>query len=68
MEKETNFSNFSEKQINGQIVKRYGRQQFLNAVNIAYAKLRTDKQAWRAYQEEILEWDVSLSDGLKGLR
>ncbi len=51
-----------------QAIEQYRREYFLNAANIAYAKLREDEPAWQTYQEEIQEWDVSLSDGLEGLQ
>lgn len=46
-------------------IEHYHRQHFLNAANVAYAKLRTDEEAWQAYADESAEWEGTLNDGLE---
>jgi hypothetical protein len=45
------------------MVEEYRRRRFLEDLNDAYAKLRTDSGAWREFQSERAQWDA-LSDGL----
>ena len=40
------------------------RQRFLEQVNVAYAALRADPQAWETLETERREWDATLADGL----
>jgi hypothetical protein len=40
------------------------RQRFLTDVNLAYASLRADPEAWRGIEDERRAWDVTLPDGL----
>ena len=40
------------------------RQRFLEQVNAAYARLRSDPQAWEAFEGERRGWDATLADGL----
>jgi hypothetical protein len=42
----------------------YHRQQMLQAMNEAYARLRADEAAWKDWKTELAEWDVTLADGL----
>ncbi len=51
-----------------QAIEQYRRQYFLDAANVAYARLKANEQAWKSYQDEMLEWDVSLNDGLEDLK
>jgi len=46
----------------------YRRQRILEATNKAYAELRADKEAWTDLQEERRIWDVTLADGLEGVK
>jgi hypothetical protein len=39
----------------------------LEAANAAYAKLREDPIASKGFDEETLEWDATLLDGLKDM-
>jgi hypothetical protein len=41
------------------------RRLLLEAANAAYAKMREDPIASKAFDEETLEWDVTLFDGLE---
>jgi hypothetical protein len=43
---------------------RRHRQQFLEEVNAAYARLRQDASAWKAIESERRAWDATLTDGL----
>jgi hypothetical protein len=40
------------------------RRLLLERVNRAYAKLRQDKKAWRAWRSELRELDATLTDGI----
>jgi hypothetical protein len=57
----------SMQEIVEQAIDNYRRQHLLTTANAAYAALRTDSNAWEAYQAEQAEWDVTLADGLKEL-
>ena len=45
----------------------WGRR-LLEATNAAYAVLRADPAAWQELQGDRAEWDVTISDGLEGVR
>jgi predicted DNA-binding protein len=45
-------------------VETYRRQQLLEAANLAYAKLRADPKASKAFDDETKLWDAALADGL----
>lgn len=45
----------------------YYRQGLLAATNAAYAALRANPTSWQEAQDEMAEWDVTLSDGLEEL-
>ena len=45
-------------------VEAYRRQHILEKANTAYAALRSNPEAWQQVQEERLEWDGTLADGL----
>ena len=47
-------------------VERYWGQRLLEATNEAYAVLRANTAAWQELQGERAEWDVTISNGLKG--
>jgi hypothetical protein len=40
------------------------RQRFIESVNAAYARVRSDPRSWRAIEAERRVWDVTLPDGL----
>jgi hypothetical protein len=40
------------------------REQFLEQVNVAYAELRADREAWSGIEAARREWDAALADGL----
>jgi hypothetical protein len=46
------------------LVQRYSREKFLDRVNEAYARLRSDPRASKDYDNEISAWDATLLDGL----
>jgi predicted DNA-binding protein len=45
-------------------VETYRRQQLLEAANVAYAKLRANPKASKAFDDETKLWDTTLADGL----
>ena len=47
------------------VIEYYRRQRLFEQANAGYAELRQDPKAWQAYQKEMVEWDVTLMDGLK---
>jgi hypothetical protein len=57
-------SGISMQQIIDQALEIYARQQLLQTMNEAYARLRADEGAWKAWKTELAEWDATLADGL----
>jgi predicted transcriptional regulator len=53
-------------QVLAKAVEAYRRQRILEQTNVAYAALRSDRQAWQEILDERAEWDVTLTDGLEG--
>ncbi|HUT54096.1 MAG TPA: ribbon-helix-helix protein, CopG family [bacterium] len=45
-------------------VEEYRRRVFLESVNAAYSKLRTDPAAWADVGREREDWDAASNDGL----
>ena len=45
-------------------VEPYHRRRFLEDVNAAYTPLRQNAETWRAVEQERIEWDIVLGDGL----
>jgi predicted transcriptional regulator len=43
----------------------YRRQQLLEATNTAYATLQADPVAWAELEQERLDWEQTLADGLE---
>jgi predicted transcriptional regulator len=43
----------------------YRREQLLKAINDAYAVLRETPEAWNELENERVEWDLTLNDGLE---
>jgi hypothetical protein len=41
------------------------RAEFWAELDAAHAALEADPEAWKAWQDEIAEWDVMLMDGLE---
>lgn len=56
--------NSSLQQMLDQAVENERRRLLLEGTNLAYAKLRRDKKAWRAWQNELRPLDATLNDGL----
>lgn len=46
-------------------IESYRRQRLLEATNAAYAALRADRSAWDDLQQEQMEWDATIADGLE---
>ncbi len=47
-----------------QAIELYRRKQLLEAANAAYAALRSQPMAIQEMQQELVEWDSTLADGL----
>ncbi len=45
-------------------IETYRRKRFLESVNEAYRSLRKDNKEWASLQDERVQWDHSLMDGL----
>jgi len=46
-------------------IELYQREKFLDDVNAAFARLRSDPKAWKQEQAERALWDKTLSDGIE---
>ncbi|HWY48323.1 MAG TPA: hypothetical protein VNX70_13130 [Bryobacteraceae bacterium] len=46
-------------------IEHYQRDKFLDDVNAAFAKVRSDPKAWKEEQAERALWDKALNDGLE---
>ena len=47
-------------------VEYHRRQRFLEAVNRSFAEFRADPAASAVYDQELQEWEMTLTDGLEG--
>ena len=61
MAKETNSS---MQEVLDQAIEQQRRRLLLERTNLAYAKLRLNKKAWRTWQAELRQLDATLSDGI----
>jgi hypothetical protein len=57
-------TNSSLQEMLDQAIENQRRRLLLERANRAYAKLRQDKKAWRAWRNELRELDVTLTDGI----
>jgi hypothetical protein len=48
-----------------QAVEEFQRKRFWEEYNDGYAKLASQPEAWRDYQEEVRTWETTLDDGLE---
>jgi len=46
------------------VTDKWQREEFLNAVNTAYAELKKNQEAWDDLMQERSDWDSTLLDGL----
>ena len=46
-------------------IEHYQREKFLDEVNAAYARLRTNPRAWKEELTERQTWDSALRDGIE---
>lgn len=46
-------------------IEKYERDKLLDAMNVAFAALRNDPEAWKQEQAERKLWDRTLADGLE---
>lgn len=56
--------NSSLREVLDQAVENERRRLLLERTNVAYAKLRRDKKAWHAWQNELGQLDATLGDGI----
>ncbi len=45
-------------------VKSYEKELFFKRLDADYAALKKDAKAWKEFQDEMAEWDVTLQDRL----
>ena len=57
----------SMQQVLEEALEQYRRQQFLEALNAAYATMRAEPQLHREEAEELALWDATLLDGIENL-
>ena len=57
-------TNSSLQEMLDQAIENQRRRFLLERANRAYAKLRQDTKAWRAWRSELRELDVTLTDGI----
>jgi predicted transcriptional regulator len=57
-------TNSSLQEMLDQAIENQRRRLLLERANRAYAKLRQDKKAWRAWRSELRELDATLTDGI----
>jgi len=57
-------NNSSLQEMLDQAIENQRRRLLLERANRAYAKLRQDKKAWRAWRSELRELDATLTDGI----
>jgi hypothetical protein len=43
----------------------YRRQRLLDQINVDFAALRADREAWQAYRSDPAAWDSTLLNGLE---
>ncbi len=44
------------------IVTAYEKELFFKKLDADYTRLKQDPQAWKEYQDELAEWDITLKD------
>jgi hypothetical protein len=54
-------------QVLEEALEQYRRQQFLEALNAAYATMQADPQLHTEATEELALWDTTLLDGIENL-
>jgi predicted transcriptional regulator len=57
-------TNTSLQQMLDQAIEHERRRLLLERTNRAYAKLRQDKKAWKAWRAELRQLDATLNDGI----
>jgi predicted transcriptional regulator len=57
-------TNSSLQQVLDQAIENERRRLLLEQTNFAYAKLRQNKKAWKAWRAELRQFDATLSDGI----
>lgn len=58
-------SGLSMQQLLERALEVYRRQRLLQEANAAYEALSADPDAWRDFQQELIDWDATLADGLE---
>ena len=57
-------TNSSMQEVLDQAIENERRRLLLQQTNLAYAKLRQNKKAWKAWRAELRQLDATLSDGI----
>ncbi len=57
-------TNTSLQQMLDQAIENERRRVLPQQTNLAYAKLRQNKKAWKAWRAELRQLDATLSDGI----
>jgi len=57
-------TNSSLQEMLDQAIENERRRLLLQQTNLAYAKLRQNKKAWKAWRAELRQLDATLSDGI----
>ena len=57
-------TNSSLQEMLDQAIENERRRLLLEQTNLAYAKLRQNKKAWKAWRAELRQLDATLSDGI----
>ena len=57
-------TNSSPQEMLDQAIENERRRLLLQQTNLAYAKLRQNKKAWKTWRAELRQLDATLSDGI----
>jgi hypothetical protein len=57
-------TNTSLQQMLDQAIEHERRRLFLERANLACSKLRQNKNAWKAWRDELRQLDATLNDGI----
>ena len=57
-------TNSSMQEVLDQAIENERGRLLLQQTNLAYAKLRQNKKAWKAWRAELRQLDATLSDGI----
>ena len=57
--------NVSKQKIIENALKSYEKEVFFKKLSADYVELKKDSKAWKEYQDEISQWDVTLKDDFR---